>query len=193
MKKIISAIAFSFLLVSCQEIKGNMEVLKNITLKSQNGSEQIISGAYSGSVNFPSKKRMVLELDQVEGQFTFNIPKNVRIPDNGKIVLTADQVGQPYDVDGLVATNVQRGPIQESWESCTYQRPYTVCRTDARGNRTCWTEYRTEFGRQYVRFFIETVTKDLVFNLVSDSEIQSSFTGKDVARYRRDLYADQCR
>ncbi|GAB4014026.1 MAG: hypothetical protein Fur0010_11550 [Bdellovibrio sp.] len=192
MKFFVSLLSLA-ILVSCQDIKGNLEVSKNLTLQSQNGAEQIIEGKYSGSVKF-TKKKMVLTLDQMgDSEFTFKIPKGTDIPDNGTISLSADEVGQPYDVSGVVATKITRGDIEESWESCTYQQPYTVCRTDARGNRTCWTEYRTVFGRQYVRYYMETVDKDFNMSLLDAGDSVAVFAGKDIARYRRDIYSDQCR
>lgn len=182
-----------FLLVSCNAINGNFTAQNNISLESQNGVEQILAGQYKGKVEFPSKKRMILKLDGNDSEFTFKIPKDTPLPDNGNVTLSRDQVQQPYDVTGTVATAVTRGNIQENWQSCSYQRPYTVCRTDSRGNRTCWTEYRTEFGQQYVRYYMETIAKDFTFSLLDGGVSQGQFIGQDVSRYRRDIYAGDCR
>ncbi|PIP95934.1 MAG: hypothetical protein COW00_01715 [Bdellovibrio sp. CG12_big_fil_rev_8_21_14_0_65_39_13] len=182
-----------FLLIGCNAIDGNFTAHNNITLESQNGIEQVLVGQYKAKVEFPSKKRMVLSLNGNDSEFTFKIPKDTPIPDNGRVALTRDQVGQPYDIVGDVATAVTRGNILENWQSCTYQRPYTVCRTDARGNRTCWTEYRTEFGQQYVRYYMETVAKDFSFSLTDGGTSQAQFIGNDVSHYRRDIYAGDCR
>lgn len=193
MKKLCFVVVALLTLASCERIDGNFLATGDLTLEMRSGSKTVAAGEYQAEIKIKSKKKidLYLEIDGNKERARFRVPEGTRIPtENGTISLSSSEVKQPYDMYGVVETAVTRGQRRNGYESCTYQRPYTVCRPQG----GCWTEYRTVHGSRPVEYI--PVTKDRVVTVElrtpGTSEDMGVFTGNDVRVERDYLYYGQC-
>ncbi len=166
MKTFIPLLAFSILLVACDEMKGNLSVNEELTLKAkktglfQNGTKEVKvpAASYEAKLNPTSKTSMNLEL-KVNGKdikVPFKIKEGTKIPEfDGQIDVLASDSGQPYDLHADVKSDV-RSYDYDTTESCvagyipvrrcvthpgsthcTTSPAGEVCRTNHHGERVC--------------------------------------------------------
>jgi hypothetical protein len=195
MKKILGLVCGLLLLTSCETIDGSLDVKKVLTLKDSKGkSVNINLGIHEdAAIKLKSKKRLRLVLD--DRKFEFKIPRSARIPtNNGTIFLESSQVKQAYDVSGEVRTEVTHGDRQRQRESCNWQEPYTVCRTDQNGRRVCRTEYRTRYGWRDIEFHYDLIDKNLqVSLLLPGTNVQAAHFGGEERYYQKVIdYEGRC-
>ena len=130
----IGAAAVLAALVGCNEINfsGLLNISEPITFANQSRAVVTLApGQYNTKATIGqsgSQKQITLEINNgnqpTKVQISFD--KNISIGEN--FDLTAAQIGQNFDVRGTMKTSVTNSPDQSGWESCTYQRPQTVCR-----------------------------------------------------------------
>jgi hypothetical protein len=121
---------------------------------------RVPAGQYKAVLNPTSKTKMNLELkiEDKEYKFPLSIPEGVKVPESdGQLDLTADEIGQPYDLDARVKTDISSydydrhescvsGYVSErrchwvpSRESCHETGGEEVCTTRRTGERVCAT------------------------------------------------------
>lgn len=134
--KSIGVAAMALFLVGCDEVKfnGTMNVLEQITFSQSQGKTVVVApGQFSAKATLSannSKKKLKLEIKNADPatEVKLEFDKNINIGET--FTITAAQLGQNFDLAGTMATKVERGPEQSSYESCTYQYPQTVCRSN---------------------------------------------------------------
>lgn len=166
MKKFLPLLAFSFLLVACDDMKGNLSVTEELTVKAkktglfQRGTKEvkIPAAVYEAKLNPTSKTSMNLEL-KVNGKdikVPFKIPEGTKIPEfDGQVDVLAAASGQPYDLHADVKSDVssydydttetcvagyipvRRCVTHPGTTHCTTSPAGEVCRTNRRGERVC--------------------------------------------------------
>lgn len=134
--KNIGVAAMALFLVGCDEVKfnGAMNVLEQITFSQSQGKTVTVQpGQFSAKATLSannSKKKLKLEIKNADPatEVKLEFDKNINIGET--FTITAAQLGQNFDLAGTMATRVERGPEQSSYESCSYQYPQTVCRSN---------------------------------------------------------------
>lgn len=166
MKKYIPLLAFSILLVACDEMKGQLSVGEELTVKAkktglfQSGTKEVTipAGSYEAKLNPTSKTSMNLELKvgDKERKIPFKIKEGTKIPEfDGQIDVLASDSGQPYDLHADVKSDVssydfdttetcvagyipvRRCITHPGQTSCTTTPAGEVCRTNRHGERVC--------------------------------------------------------
>lgn len=128
MKRFLPLIAASFLLIACDEMKGNLSVKEELTLKAkktglfQSGTKEvkIPAASYEAKLNPTSKTSMNLELkvNGKEVKVPFKIKEGTTIPEfGGEIDILAEDSGQQYDLHADVKSNVTHFDY-ETTETC---------------------------------------------------------------------------
>lgn len=197
MKKLLLLSVSLFVLTGCKySIDGVLNVTDSINLDNQ----EYAPGSYDTSVSikrttFSRRYKITMKVDSHQGEVThtFKAPKGATIPENGRVSFTAEQLKENYGLNGEVSTVYSDDTRRRrTYESCTYQEPYTVCRTDARGRTYCHTEYRTRFGQREVEYFLRTKEQDLNFDLMSKTKSMASFEGHYRNTYPVYIYEGRC-
>jgi hypothetical protein len=166
MKKLLPFIAFSFLMVACEDMKGTLSVKEELTVRAkktglfQSGTKEakIPASSYEAKLKPTSKTSMNLEI-QVNGKdikVPFKIKEGTKIPElNGQIDILAADSGQDYDLHADVTSDVSSSDF-DTTETCIagyipvrrcVTHPGTshcrtspggeVCRTNRAGARVC--------------------------------------------------------
>lgn len=166
MKHLIPVIAFGFLLVACDDMKGSLSVKEELTVRAkktglfQSGTKEakIPAASYEAKLNPTSKTSMNLEL-KVNGKdlkIPFKIKEGTTIPEfSGQVDVLAADSGQPYDLHAEVDSDVssydfdttetcvagyvpvRRCVTHPSTSHCTTRPAGEECRTNRRGERVC--------------------------------------------------------
>lgn len=134
--KSISVAAMALFLAGCDEIKfnGTMNVLEQITFsQSQNQTVTVAPGQFAAKVTLSannSKKKIKMEIKNADPatEVKLEFSKDINIGETFNI--TAAQMKQNFDLAGTMATKVARSEERSTYESCTYQYPQTVCRSN---------------------------------------------------------------
>lgn len=157
-------------------------------------------GSYNSSVSikrttFSGRYKIELEINDHNGKNThkFKAAKGVSIPENGEINVTPSQLGAKYGLSGDITTNYNDSGRRRSYESCTYQEPYTVCQTDHRGVTVCSTHYRTVYGHRDVEYFMRTKDQNLFISLMEGEKAVGDFQGHYNGTYKVYTYEGFCR
>jgi hypothetical protein len=166
MKKFLPLLAVSLLLVACDEMKGNLSVKEELTVKAKKtglfhrGTKEvkIPASSYEAKLNPTSKTSMNLEL-KVNGKdikVPFQIPEGTKIPEfEGQIDVLASDSGQPYDLHADVKSDVssydfdttetcvagyvpvRRCVTHPATSHCETRPAQEVCNTNHAGERVC--------------------------------------------------------
>ena len=173
----------ALLLVGCDRIDGQLNITKDFSLVNSSGkSHELSVGTYTADLRQSLfGKKIVLRLNNDSNEkFNFTIPSGKSLPDNGTFKLTSSQIGQNVDLAGTVKTVSTDSQANESYQSCSYTEPYTVCQpTGPRGQVICSTYIRTVLGTQWVRYFDRTSTQDILLSIsaVKEASESAQFTG----------------
>lgn len=142
-------IAMMAFLIGCDEIKfkGILNVSEMMTFKQEASSRDLCSrmpadcrqagnvilnpGQYSTKATLgQSGNQKYIKLEAKTGNtptvVQMEFDKNINVGNH--FVITAAQLNQAYDLVGDIATKVDRTPVQQGWEHCTYQAQQVVCR-----------------------------------------------------------------
>jgi hypothetical protein len=190
MKNILFCI-LALMMVSCETITGDLTVLSTLTFED---GTTVNPGTIKANIK-AKKRSLTLNLPNEES-VKFKIPKDAGLPSrNGDITLSQSEIKQPYDLEGRVNTTTTDSDSRRDYERCTYSQPYTVCQTDSRGRRTCYTQYRNVNGYRNVQYRERTENKYLSVSLLTPGTNVSNaqFEGHDVSRFRVYEYTGQCR
>jgi hypothetical protein len=117
MKRYLPLLAFAFLVVACDEMKGQLSVNEELTVQAKktglfhSGTKEakIPAGSYEAKLNPTSKTSMNLEL-KVNGKdikVPFKIKEGTTLPQfEGQVDVLAADSGQPYDLHADVKSDV---------------------------------------------------------------------------------------
>ena len=189
--RIIQLLFLALILVSCETISGNFTALNELVFKD---GVKVPAGVHKAKIK-AKKRSLTLEFSK-DLKVKFNIPKNTDLPTrNGEIILSQNDVKQPFDIQGNVATNVSDSESRRDYESCTYREPQRVCYRDNQGRTRCYTEYRDIRGYRNVQYRLRTEDKKLSISLQTPGTniLAGHFEGNDVSRFRVYEYEGICR
>lgn len=171
----------------------------------------------SAELEFESKEKLVLnfEIKKKEYKVKFKIPDGMSIPKHhGTFSLTAQQIGQPYGLEGVVDTEYSRSAGYSEYERCEIRRERRICeprrrpprdRDRDRGERgrhdrlatntpqDCRWEIIIIPGRQYVEYHYEYETRNVYFDLVDGDSSVANFSGSSTSSDKVYDFIGQCR
>lgn len=136
-----SALLLSFGLAGCDDVPGKFEVFQNFALNDDDGrSVTILKGQYEASLDLDKgDKEFELKVDDVAGdsdfEFAFSLPQEVidKLSNDGLesqefvYVLTAEDSGQPYDVNigySSIVTDASEVMLRRSRCASVIGKPY---------------------------------------------------------------------
>lgn len=194
MKKLLLGLSALFLLVGCETLDGNLDVRESIKLKNDDGKTITLSPEFIENVSIKVKSKKKLELELKGHKFKFAVPKNSIPSKDGEFTLKSAQIGQPYDIHGAVDTIVTRSGSRYERETCTYQRPVTVCRPVPNGGQVCHTEFQTFYGWRDVRFHVVTFDKSVAIDFFAPNseDLKAVFNGGNISHQRVYEYQGHC-
>ena len=175
-KVIVGLVAVSFLMMAgCNDISGLLNVTKAFTVSVKGKSKIVEMGAHDTSLDF--RKDKVIAKIKTSGD-TFKVEMNfaegTQIPSNGNFELKEAQSGQPFDVLGLVATQVTDSDLQRERERCQYQGYGQIC--DPRG---CHTVPVTREGLRDITFYDRLTDQQVHLDLTAPSDSKTKFASFD--------------
>lgn len=117
MKKFLPLVAFSFLLVACEDMKGSLSVKEELTVQAkktglfQSGTKEakIPAGTYEAKLSPTSKTSINLEIKvgDKDKKIPFKIAEGTKLPEfEGQLDILSSESGQPYDLHADVKSNV---------------------------------------------------------------------------------------
>lgn len=205
LKKVLIA-ASLLALTACDPFEGVISVKEAMMVKSTEkdpfcspddsyGCDKIVNvnipvGDYGTKLEFVGNYQIQLNM-KINGkkkQLNLDLPKKIKIPSNGPFEISSANLGQDFSAQGNAITNVTDSEMRTGYESCTYQRPETVCTPQG-----CHTEYRTVWGQQYVEYFDRHTDQNLDVNFVNaQSALLANFNGHRSFNERIYRYKGQC-
>lgn len=132
--KLAGIAAVAAVLVGCNEINfsGLLNITEPVTFSQEGRALVTVNpGQFQTKASIGqsgNKKQIKLEIKNADPatKVTISFDKNINVGENFN--LAAAQIGQNFDLAGTMLTKVENSPEQYGYESCTYQRPQTVCR-----------------------------------------------------------------
>jgi hypothetical protein len=199
MKNLILLASLTLLATSCVSLDGNLLVTEKMTLKKKGGflnlgrkNVDIEANQYDAHVTALGKNNFALILNR--GQERISIPivakTEIKIPTfDGEFKLNHADIDQPYDLKGLIHTDVTYSPTQEAIESCSWNTTETRCQIectdvvtkDEKGvehkekkcEKVCQDFTIIHNGRHEVIFHYTTTHRDLGFEFLKADTAQS--------------------
>ena len=156
------------LILGCEKtsFKGQLEVSQQLSFQ----QKKVKPGQYQAKLTIVSRKRVKLSLtqDKKTKNITLHIPEHLDLQDEGDFFITAQEAGQPYDIQGSNTKELSYSDVVDAIERCSYQQPYYYC--DPWGH--CSYEMRRMIGQQRVSYQLETQTiHNTFYLLVADNAI----------------------
>jgi ferredoxin len=195
MKKLL-IFAPLFLLVSCIDPVGTLQVNENLTLvhTTMFGNHKNIKvpvGNYKMQLIVKANDRFKLVIDGIDKAIKIKTKKGIDLPANGTAFFPAADLGQKYDMQIQMNTKQTRSDLRRRWESCTYTVPRTVC--DSHGN--CHTEYYSVFGHKDIEYYVVTTLRRTKMKmLLTNSNVEAAlFSGKDRDAHEVTTWETSCR
>lgn len=181
--KIFSVFCLLGILTGCDPIKGTLTVSSPFKAIANNFNKcdgdpdvncdpddhkfTVLPGNYDVTFEVTSKKNVNLEMVIRGHKATIEmaIPKGKELPENGGIILSSKESGQPFNLIAEVKTTIHDSEKRAEVQSCTIQWQETVCRQVGYPPRTeCWTQTHTRYGQREVHYFFRTAVKEIVAN-----------------------------
>lgn len=190
-------LAAALIFAGCEKIEGQLNVTNPVKLvTSKNVTRTIAVGTYTADVKANTKKKITLRLNNdSDEKYVFNLPDGSRIPSNGTFAFKSNEVGQPVDISGTVATSVTNGQLRQTTEQCQYTEPVQVCTPNPKGGVICTIQHRTVWGHKWVEYYDRRTEKDLSLSIAAMNTAQEAaqFVGDAVWVDRIVTRETQCR
>jgi hypothetical protein len=170
MKNILSLMLLSLMLFSCQSYHGNLEVSEETTFSNGNIAVVIPAGMHEMELKFTSKTKGKLIIPGYT-KMDMRLKREIKLPSNGNFTITRNDWNLNLEVSGVVETVQSMGELVRTFESCSYQRPRTIC-----NQHGCTTVYETVWGQQDVAYRMRTIVQDMDMAILDDNGVGSNFT-----------------
>lgn len=123
------------LLSACKDLEGNLSFFEDIRLLDHKERARLVpTGNYRAELDYKEKKHQIkLKIkDAIKNKkdlkLKLNLPKTAALPTtNGSIDIRASQIGQPFDLKGLLRTHTSYSGHHHGRQACTYQVKERVC------------------------------------------------------------------
>lgn len=182
----VCALAF----MGCEDIDGKLQVSEIFNVNTKNGVVVTEIGNYDTSIDI-KRDRIVASVKTSSGikKVTFMVPGNLRIPANGEFEISASESGQLFDISGINKTVETKSKIKSEYQDCLYDGYDVICSPHG-----CTQVPVRRWGRQYTKYYIQTVKQDLVINAMSASgdSPAATFTGADSSSQKFVVDQTQC-
>jgi hypothetical protein len=208
MKHLLVLLSLSLITTSCVTIDGNLLVTEKMTLKKKGGflnlgrkNVDIEANQYHAHLTPLGKDNFTLILQRGDERISIPLKSKteLKVPSyDGEFKISHNDIDQPYDLKGLLHTDVRISDSQEAIESCTWDTTETRCHVECKDEmvkddkgvehkenhcqKLCENFTITHNGRHEVEFHYSTTTRDLAFSFLkadSSSEV-AHFQGQDV-------------
>lgn len=165
MKKLLLASAL-LVLVSCNELKGILDVQKNFILKTAKGDTTVNPGSYKSSLNI-KKNKAIISVNGQGGDIKFEIKfnSNPNIPDNGQFIISKNESNQLFDIKGTNQTTLNRSGSKSVMEPCSIPYNDVVCTPQG-----CVPTSGTRWGQKRTDYYDQTTTRTTQFDLIDDTD-----------------------
>ena len=216
MKKMnqVLILAFALLSVACvKKVDGNFTANETLRLKTKRGVKVVSPGQKVATLKLKTKKKIQLVFNNngKKTKVNFKVPSGVNIPrDFGRLRLSADEIGQSYDLDASVDSRTTSSEPRYGTETCyrTVTRPVRRCRTVNDGYRrecryengrrvcrnvpnrrrvchTVWESVRLS-GFRDITYVINSVVKEFSLNLINpeNQRLSAQFKGSKYSSHR---------
>jgi hypothetical protein len=196
MKRILLCMGILLLSTSCLTIDGSLQVSEAFSVKKKSGflnlktkTVTVDPNSYAASLKVKSDKNYVLNLKGGsigEIDIPIKAEKDLEIPENGSFHISHESIGQPFDLSGEIATDVQLYNYTQGLQSCTWsvteKRCDKVCvKETGKCEVVCHNEVTTFDGQQMVATHQRSVTRDLSmeFMKADSTGVIAHFSGHD--------------
>lgn len=182
-------------LTSCDPFEGVLSVKYPFQIKTKDKTMTLAAADYSAKLKMDGKKQIELSVKSngKTHKIEIDLPKKLKLPDNGSFAVTAADLGQEFSADGATQTTVRDSELRSGYEQCSYQRREHVCYPTNNGGVICRDEYRTVYGRQFVEYFDRTTWQNLNVNFIhANGAVLSNFNGQKTSTERFYRHQGQC-
>lgn len=200
-------------LAACDPIEGTLQVLQPFTAVSGDSSQPcnfnqydypcmnptenitVEPGSYRMSLDMRGRGLAQLRLDVGRSQkvLELQVPRGKGIPDNGQVVLTSQESGQPFDLIADTVTNISNSETQQGRESCQVPVYEQVCRLEGQPARErCQTEVRYQTGSQDVTFYYQTKTQNMTAQIQVSGSTVAQLNGSRSNTQKIYTYQSSC-
>lgn len=207
LKGLMGLMVVSLMATSCLTLDGQLDVKQMMAAKKKSGflnlktSEiQIRPDLYRAELKVNSDKSYTLKLD---GHDKILIPikaaKDLNMPSNGHVSISHNDINQPFDLSGEIATDVQDSSRNDTVEDCTFtvteNHCQKICDKPDACSIVCKDEQVTIKGRHEVSYHYRTIHRDLSIDFLKADkpEVLASFHGTDTQTDRITDYSGVCR
>ena len=207
LKVLMSLMVVSLMSTSCVTLNGQLDVKQTMAAKKKSGflnlkttEIQIQPDLYSAELKINSDKSYTLKLS---GHENILIPikssKDLNVPSNGHVAISHNDINQPFDVRGEIATDVQDSSSTQAIEDCTFtvteNHCQKICDKPDACSIVCKDEQMTINGRHEVAYHYRSTHRDLSIDFLKADkpEVLGSFHGTDTATERINDYSGVCR
>jgi hypothetical protein len=226
MKNVMSLLILSLMTVSCVNLEGRLNVNQLMSAEKKGGflnlqrkTVQIQPGNYQANLKVNNTKSFTLKLKaEKESETDILIPikseKDFSIPTNGNVIIRGSEISQPFDLSGVIETNITDSEQTKTTEACTLQRTERHCDKicspgeifnphSPRDTRppvvhcdiVCRDVLVAFDGSRYVEYHNRYTHRELKVDLLDlkNKNILASFSGTDTDADRINDYLGECR
>lgn len=207
LKNVMSLMLLSLMATSCMNLDGQLDVKQVMTAKVKSGflnrktkDVRIQPDLYRAELKINGDKNFTLKL---EGRNKLLIPiksqKDFNVPANGRVAISHNDINQPFDIGGAIATDVSNSNPINQIEDCSWTVTENHCKKICDSATSCHTECAdvqvTVHGRREVEFHYRTIHRALNMDLlrVGTGEVLASFHGSNTDVDRINDFIGACR
>lgn len=206
LKGLLGLVVVSLISTSCLSLDGHLDVKQAMSAKKKSGflylkrSEiQIAPGLYAAKIRVNSDRSYTLKL---EGHDKILIPlkseKSLNVPSNGKVLISHNDINQPFDIEGSIDTEVTESDRTNAIEECSWTVTENHCQKICEPGAckiVCHDEQVILHGHHEVVFHYQTINRGLAIDFLKQDkgEVLASFHGTDTETNRITDHEGICR
>jgi len=201
--KSLMLVSLLALMFGCKQFDGQLNVNSHLVYKKGNSSEVVLAGEYTASVKVKGSDKLVLKLqnDFEKKKMVLDLPKGTILPSgNGDLSFSAEDLNQPFAVNGSVNTAVTYSDVVETTERCAlYGSSYCPYAVTSIANNVLYPNYAyhcgpsTRWGERAVKYRTVMTKKGLSLVLVQNEVAKAKFEGSEYSEKKEYLFYGSCR
>lgn len=196
MKSLVLLVFIALAGTACVTPEGDVTVnyptvFKRTTVLRNTKTFTVQPGVYKAKLGMNAKKKAVLSLDGVRFGITLNVPRS--IDQNGITVFMREEVGQPYNIQFAIESELSEGVEQRNITSCTVNKKVSECEI-VNGRRLCEVVSKSFEGKKKVIFKMDHTDRTFFVTLWDPDThmVHMTFQGNDRKSVKRVLYESAC-
>lgn len=196
----VGILALSFATTGCKKepyvFQSSLKVEKAFIIKTDTPEKITLNqGDYPATLNINST-RAKITVQTASGKntsFRLRLPEKIKLPSNGRLTLSAEQTGQPFETVVDIKTDVSQSGTKREFENCTVQETDSVCGVVGNPPQTiCQPITRTRWGQRQVEYFEKSYHRQIIATLSAEGQNSAQLTGSRVDREIIYLYQGMC-